>query len=250
MLPRVEVAPEALAKVPADLAQEVGALPFALEDNRLRVAFHDPLDALAIEEIEDSSDCIVEPYQALGRELQWAIATHYPELGLAPPADFEVDTDQRLGTLAVDKGLLSEAALRQAVEEQSRTGGLLGRILIKQGFLTEETLAQLLAEQVGIPFVKSLTDAKITEKLALTLLRLDAVQFNAVPYKEEEHLVIALADPRRIPDIESIIQRPLSFVCAPESAVQERIEKMYAGDKGRLGETLLQSKKTQARAAS
>ena len=244
MLPRVEVAPEALAKVPGDLAQEVGALPFALEDNRLRVAFHDPLDALAIEEIEDSSDCIVEPYQALGRELQWAIATYYPELGLVPPADFEVDTDQRLGTLAVEKGLLSEAALRQAVEEQSRTGGLLGRILVKQGSLSEETLAQLLAEQVGIPFVKTLNDAKITERLALTLLRLDAVQFNAAPYKEEgEHLVIALADPRRIPDLESIIQRPLAFVCAPETAVQDRIDKMYAGDKGRLGETLLQNKK-------
>ncbi len=70
VLPRVEVMPESLSKVPADLACEVGALPFAIDANRLRVAFEDPLDALSIEEIEDASDCLVEPYQAMQRELQ------------------------------------------------------------------------------------------------------------------------------------------------------------------------------------
>ena len=244
MLPRVEVMPEALQKVPADLAHEMGALPFALEGSRLRVAFGDPLDALAIEEVEDASECIVEPYQALSKELEWAIATHYPELGLTPPSDFEVDTTQRIGDLAEEKGLISPEALQKAVEEQQRTGGLLGRILVKQGALSEEGLAQLLAEQVGIPFVASLSDAPFNERLASNLLRLDAVQFVAVPFKEEdEHLVVALADPRRIPDVESIVQRPLKFVCSPESEVQSRIEVMYAGDKGRLGETLLQNKK-------
>ncbi len=70
VLPRVEVMPESLSKVPADLACEVGALPFAIDENRLRVAFEDPLDALSIEEIEDASGCLVEPYQAMQRELQ------------------------------------------------------------------------------------------------------------------------------------------------------------------------------------
>ncbi|HML29856.1 MAG TPA: ChaN family lipoprotein, partial [Hyphomicrobium sp.] len=54
MLPRVDVMPDALAKVDGDTAYEVGALPFAIDGNRLRVAFEDPLDALAIEEIEDA----------------------------------------------------------------------------------------------------------------------------------------------------------------------------------------------------
>ena len=95
-LPRIDISPEALAKVPADLAQEMGAVPFNLEGNRLRVAFADPLDALSIEEIEDESDCIVEPYKALSKELEWALATYYPELGLTPPADFDSDPEQRI----------------------------------------------------------------------------------------------------------------------------------------------------------
>jgi type IV pilus assembly protein PilB len=244
VLPRVEVMPEALSKLPAKLAQEIGALPFALEGSRLRVAFEDPLDALAIEEIEDASLCTVEPYQALKRELAWAIATYYPELGLQPPGDFEIDVNKRLGTLAVNEGLIDEAALKHAVEEQQRTGGLLGRIMVRQGLVSEEQLAHLLAKQVGLPYVESLGDAKISDRLANHLLRLDAVQFGAVPYKEEgDQLVVAISDPRSIPDLEAIIQRPVQFVCSPEREINARIEQMYAGDKGRLGETLLQNKK-------
>ncbi len=244
VLPRVDVMPEALVKVPAKLAYEIGAMPFAIDGDRLRVAFEDPLDALAIEEIEDASGCLVEPYQAMRKELGWAIATYYPELGLEPPADIEVDISQRLGTLALERGYVTEQKLLEAVNEQQRTGGLLGRILIKQGALSEEELARLLAEQVGIPYQERLDDEGFDEKLSSHLLRLDAVQFTAVPYRMEgETLVIAIADPRRIPDLEAIMTIPVRFVSSPESAVLQRIEAMYADNKGRLGETLLQNKK-------
>jgi len=244
VLPRVDVMPEALSKIPADVAFEVGAMPFAIDGDRLRVAFEDPLDALAIEEVEDASGCLVEPYQALQKELQWAIATYYPELALEPPPDFEVDISQRLGSLAVERGFITEDALQGGVEEQHRTGGLLGRILIRQGALDEDKLARLLAEQMGIPFEPSLEEEPVTERLASTLLRLDAVQFSAVPYRlDEDALVVAMSDPRRMPDIEAIAQRPVTFVAAPEREVMKRIEVMYADNKGRLGETLLMNKK-------
>jgi type IV pilus assembly protein PilB len=244
MLPRVDVMPDALAKVDGDTAYEVGALPFAVDGNRLRVAFEDPLDALAIEEIEDASGCVVEPYQALRSELQWALATYYPELGLTPPSDFQVDTSQRLGALAVERGLLSVAELAEAVAEQQRTGGVLGRILVRRGHLDDDTLVRLLAEQLGLPFEPSLAGIPFDEALASHLLRLDAVQFNAVPLRMDgETLVVAVADPRRIADIEAIVPVATAFVAASDAQVQQRIEAMYAHDKGRLGEQLLVSKK-------
>ena len=245
VLPRVDVMGDALAKVPADLAYEISALPFAIDENRLRVAFEDPLDALAIEEIEDASGCLVEPYQALRKEMQWALATYYPELDLEPPPDFEVDISQRLGSLAVERGYITEDALVEAVHEQQRTGGLLGRILIKSGHLDEDQLAKLLAEQMGIPYVDTLEDEPINERLASNLLRLDAVQFSAVPFRlnGDGVLEVAIADPRRMVDIEAILQRPVKFVASTDSAVMDRIEKMYADNKGRLGETLLMNKK-------
>ena len=186
----------------------------------------------------------MEPYQAIQKELRWALSTYYPELGLEPPPDFEVDISQRLGSLAVEKGLIDEETLLAAVAEQQRTGGLLGRILVKQGDLSEIDLAKLLSEQMAIPYIESLEGAPFDDKIAASLLRLDAVQFSAVPFREENgELVIAIADPRRMADIEAIVQRPIGFVASPESAVLQRIELMYADDKGRLGETLLINKK-------
>jgi type IV pilus assembly protein PilB len=244
MLPRVDVMPEALAKVPAATAYEVGALPFAVDGHRLRVAFEDPLDALALEEIEDVSGCIVEPYQGLQNEVRWALATYYPELGLTPPVDIHVDTTQRLGALAVAKGLLTEEELQDAVAEQQRTGGQIGRILVMRGHLDAEQLSVLLAEQFQLPFVAVLDDLPFDERLAGHLLRLDAVQFEAVPLRlEGEHLLVAVADPRRTADIEAIVQVPVRFAVSSEAQVQRRIEKLYAQEKGRLGETLLIGKK-------
>ncbi len=244
MLPRVDVMAEALSKVPADLALDLRAFPFALEGNRLRVAFEDPLDALAIEEIEDETDYTVEPYQALSKELQWALATHYPELGLEPPRDLELDSTQRLGNLAVDRGFITDAQLKQAIDEQQRSGSLLGRVLISRGFISEDHLAMLLAEQSNLEFLPNLDDADTDERLASYLLRLDAVQFNAVPYKDEEdYLLIAIVDPRRIPEVTEIVNREVRFIVSPETVVQNRIEILFADSKGRLGETLVQNKK-------
>ncbi|HRN18124.1 MAG TPA: ATPase, T2SS/T4P/T4SS family [Trueperaceae bacterium] len=243
-LPRVDIMSDALAKVPADLAAELRAVPFAIDQDRLRVAFVDPLDALAIEEVEDASGCLVEPYLALKKEMQWALSTYYPELGLEPPVDLEVDPAQRLGNLAVGAGLLTPAQLTEAIDEQQRTGGLLGRILVAKDLLTEEQLTRLLADQYQIPFVAELSDEPISDRLAAKLLRLDAVQFSAVPYRlDGENLVVAIADPRRMADVESIVSGEVSFVAASGPAVQSRIDEMYAQDQGRLGETLLQNRR-------
>ena len=243
ILPRVEVAPEALAKIPADLAYELGALPFALEDNRLRVAFLDPLDALSIEEIEDFSESTVEPYQALSKEIAWGLATYYPELGLEPPADFNDNHSQLLGRLAIDKALLTEEQLKECLEEQEKSGSLLGRILINKGYIDEVILTKLLAEQANLDYIESI-DTEVHEELAEKLLRLDALQFSVVPLKEEEGvLYLATSDTRQLAEVEAFIQQPLKFVLAPESAVLEHIERLYADSKGRLGETLLQDRK-------
>lgn len=243
-LPRTDVDPGALAKLSAQVAQSVGAVPFGLDGDRLRVAFVDPLDALAIEEVEDASGCLVEPYQALRKEIAWGLATHYPELGLQIPDDLDVDVGLRLGANALEKGWIDQAALDQAIVTKNKTGGLLGRLLVEQGSLDEEQLAQLLAEQAGIPFLVDLDDPHADPRMTAALLRLDAVQFNAVPYQRNgDVLVVAIADPRRRPDIESIVGGPVQFVATTEAQVQKRIDVLYADDKGRLGETLLMTKK-------
>ena len=244
VLPRVDVMPAAIEKLPARTAFELSCVPFSMEGNQLRVAFEDPLDAMAIEEVEDLTGCFVEPYKGLHKEIQWALATYYPELELEAPRDLEIDLSQRLGSLAVELGLATAEQVAAAATEQQRTGGLLGRILVDQEVITEEQLTQLLARQSDIPFEDGFEDLPFDDKLASNLLRLDAVQFHAVPLRDEgDAVVVAVADPRRIPDLEAIIPRPARFVAASEQAVRQRIEVMYEGERGRLGETLMLDRK-------
>ena len=243
-LPRAQVDPEALSKVSAETALELSAFPFHLEGERLRVAFADPLDALAIEEFEDTSGCVVEPYQALAAELSWALATYYPELNLTPPAEVVTQLGHRVGELAKASGLIDDEQLARALEQQARTGGLLGHILLEQSAIDEVQLAQLLAEQADLPFVETLVGTKVSKKVSSSLLRIDALGYRAVPLREDDGvLVVALADPRKGPEVAEIIPRPVQFVVAPESQVEGLTEQLYDADKGRLGETLMASNK-------
>ncbi|MEZ4605801.1 MAG: hypothetical protein R2865_03065 [Deinococcales bacterium] len=232
-VPRIEVSGEALAKVPADLALELHILPFSLEGNRLRVAFSDPLDTLSIEELEDETGCIVEPYKALRKELQWGLANYYPELGLEPPNDVVIDTTQRFGQLAIQRGFLTEKELASAIETQNRTGGLLGRILLQMGFVTHEQTAQLLAEQNKLRYLAKLDD-DVDPQLAIRLLRLDALQFNAATYEMKGSTLeeILLIPGRQMGELKDIINQQVEFVCAPEPEVRRVIENSMPMIKG------------------
>jgi len=243
-LPRIDIMPEAVAKLPANKAFELGCFPFSVEGSQLRVAFDDPLDALAIEEVEDESGCFVEAFKGLSKELLWAQATHYPELRLEVPRDVSFDPASRMGSLAVERGFATETEVAEATAEQQRTGGLLGRILVDRGTLTELQLTELLAGQAGLEVVADLRAEPLSQKLADTLLRLEAVQFQAVPLRDEQDaVVIAIADPRRMPDIEAVVPRPVRFVAATEQAVKERIDELYEHERGRLGELLVLDRK-------
>src|SRR4029453_16137693 len=55
-----------------------------------------------------------------------------------------------LGMLLVSDGLLSEADLERALEQQERTGRLLGEILVARDCVTGTELAKALARQHGV----------------------------------------------------------------------------------------------------
>jgi hypothetical protein len=75
------------------------------------------------------------------------------------PVDEPAPEPQRralLGRLLVEKGLLSEDILEQALEHQRENGGPLGQILVGLGAVSPQHLARTLAEQHGFDFAGSL----------------------------------------------------------------------------------------------
>ncbi len=62
-------------------------------------------------------------------------------------------TKKRLGEILVDKGVITEEQVNDALRQQHQQGILFGEALVEQGLLTEEKMVSVLIEQFGIPYV-------------------------------------------------------------------------------------------------
>jgi type IV pilus assembly protein PilB len=242
-LTELEIPPEVLALIPAERAQELRAIPFAREGNTLRVALLNPLDNLTIEELEDLTGLVVEPYQTTRSEFQYALAKYYPELGLSLPAQEAPVEDLRLGELLVRHGWLDPKQLEEALKEQQKTGDALGRILLKQGF-SEERLYQALAEQAGLEFVADPSRWEPEPEVNALFLRSDALRYRAIPLRQEgEKILVLLADPRHQTAVrEALGGRPARLVLTTPKAWERLFERLYP-ERSRLGELLVKEHK-------
>src|SRR5947207_6736971 len=102
----------------------------------------------------------------------------------------------QLGSLLVEKGLITEAQLREALADRNVHGGLLGETLVRLGFIFEDELARTLAEQAGVPFV-NIEAHSVDRYAAGTMRRSLGESLPALPvrFTREGGLVVAVADP-------------------------------------------------------
>lgn len=108
-----------------------------------------------------------------------------------------------LGQLLIQKGLITDKQLEDALGEQRQTREFLGSILVKRGWISEERLLKTLAEQFEIPFV-CLKDRYIDWDLAMSFSSSLIVDRQCLPVsKDETGLTVAITNPL---DAEAISQ--------------------------------------------
>jgi type IV pilus assembly protein PilB len=145
----------------------------------------------------------------------------------------KVSEQEQLGQLLVQRGLLTEAALALALEEQARTGQTLGRLLIDASLIKETDLVSTLATQLGLSFV-DLGDYPV-DKAAVGLVS-DALSRRhlAIPIGfEGDRLVVAMADPSNvfaIDDIRHLTGRDVRAVVATRASIQTALDKYHRLD--------------------
>ncbi|MEO4048496.1 GspE/PulE family protein [Pseudomonas sp. CAU 1711] len=101
----------------------------------------------------------------------------------------------RLGDLLIQAGLLSDAQLQLALQEQKRTGSKLGRTVIDLGFVNEVRLLTALSEQLKIPFIE-LKHFKFDQQLVQSLPEAMARRFRAIVLSREGGgLLVGMSDP-------------------------------------------------------
>ena len=101
----------------------------------------------------------------------------------------------RLGDLLIQAGLISDAQLQLALQEQKRTGSKLGRTVVDMGFVAEVKLLTALSEQLKIPFIE-LKHFKFDQQLVQNLPEAMARRFRAmVLSRESGGFLVGMSDP-------------------------------------------------------
>ena len=136
----------------------------------------------------------------------------------------------RLGELLVQRGLISENQLNEALEQQKQTGRKLGRVLVDSGIVTEERICVAIANQLGIPYIdlreKTLDPAQV-KLLPETMAR----RFRALLIgQHEQHYVVGMADPSDIfayDEISRALKKDIVVAVLAETQLLAAIDRLY-----------------------
>jgi type IV pilus assembly protein PilB len=136
----------------------------------------------------------------------------------------------QLGTLLLERGLITQEQLDAALEEQRQTRKSLGRVLIDAGVLAESDLVATLAARIGLEFV-DLGDYPVDPSAVGLISDSLARRFQAIPISwDENRLVVAMADPSNVvavDDIRTITGAEVRTVVATRGAILEAIDRYH-----------------------
>ncbi|HOX09003.1 MAG TPA: type II secretion system ATPase GspE [Candidatus Omnitrophota bacterium] len=144
---------------------------------------------------------------------------------------------KRIGQLLLDKKMINEHQLEQALEEQKLTGKLLGRIFVDMGVVKEDDILQLLGARSGFSVIK-LKDMKIPREVIDKVPASVAKIYTIMPISAEgNQLSIAIADPLNVAafdDLRFTLGMNIKGVVASDEEIKEQIQRYYGSE----GETI------------
>lgn len=159
--PEMEIEHDAVREISHDLANRYRLLPLQLSargsQRILRVAMADPLDAEAIEELEFSTGCTVEPLVARSSQLVEAIRASYRNL-ITKIIPRQTTPEPRRAKRQLFGGSLADTDLstrpvrrvQQEAPVAHRVEALVG-LLVRKGLITQEEYEEQLHSLVKLP---------------------------------------------------------------------------------------------------
>jgi type IV pilus assembly protein PilB len=136
----------------------------------------------------------------------------------------------RLGEMLVKAKIISEDQLKQALEEQSKSGGRLGYNLAKLNILEETEIVSFLSKQYGVPSI-NLVEFEVDAGIIKLIPGKTAKKYQLVPISRTGGtLTLAMADPTNVfalDDIKFMTGYNVEPVVASETAIEDAIMKYY-----------------------
>ncbi len=138
--------------------------------------------------------------------------------------------NKQLGKLLLDRGIINQCQLDQALKIQRDQGGLIGVILVKLGFAGEEDIAQSLTAQYGFPYLP-LSNYDVSPEITGIIPGRVASQYLLVPIdKIGNNLTLAMSNPldiRAIEDVELLSGCSVQAFVSTLSDIKRAIDKYY-----------------------
>lgn len=139
-------------------------------------------------------------------------------------------SSNRLGELLVREKLISLQQLRQAQEEQKKSGKNLGYALARLGYVNDEEITNFLSNQYRLPAV-NLDEYEIDAEVIKIVTKDVCEKHGIVPVSRSgSSLIVAMSDPTNlhaIDDIKFLSGYNVEPVVSSEAAIQAAIERYY-----------------------
>jgi len=140
---------------------------------------------------------------------------------------------KQLGEILLEEGLVTEAQLLSALDEQMNGGASLGRTLVELGVLTEGQLVQALAAQAGMAFVD--LDEYPVDRAAVSMVPGQLCRkYTVLPIRIENGvLILATADPGNVmavDDVRTVARMQVMPVVATYDNVLRAIDRFVRAD--------------------
>ncbi len=138
-----------------------------------------------------------------------------------------VELQDKLTSLLVDEGLITQADIDNAAAEAAKTNKPLMATMIELGLVSDELLTHATAQVSGVPYV-NLSNTLINEKILGLLPEEIAERFMAVPLAEvQNRLAVAMIDANNVQAVDFLanrINRPLKVFMASEVGIRHVLE--------------------------
>ena len=138
--------------------------------------------------------------------------------------------NKKLGELLVEKALVTQEQLDEALELQKDKGGLIGEILVELKYTTEDDIAKMLTAQYGFAYLP-LSNYEIDQSLINLIPERVARQYCLIPIdKIGTNLTIAMSNPlnsQAVEDMETLTSCSVQTFVSTASDIKQAIERYY-----------------------
>ena len=136
----------------------------------------------------------------------------------------------RVGDLLVEKGLITNAQLMEALSEQKRTGQKIGRVLTTLNFLSEDEVLKCLADYFNYPFIE-LNRYRINADVVRILPEASARRFRCILLADQpDGYLVGMSDPTDLmvmDDLQRQLKRPVLPAFISEDILLTTLDTIY-----------------------